>query len=1218
MKCYNIMKIRLKNIPKGYKIENNKLVKIMAQGGTVSNTMQPVPRDKANIEAEKNETVLTDADNDGFYELYNVGGKRHSEGGTPLNLPEQSFIYSDTRKMLLTKEEMKEIGIQSKKRLTPAAASKKFPINKYMEILKDDTSDRIAITSAEAMVKKNKVKLSQIAFIQEKKKNFEDGLPLASYPFLLENGIDPQELEAQIAEQNGQGQGSTGEQPTHQMPDGTVHPGATHEEYMAMQQQGPSQGMPPQQGQPSPEQMQQMMAMQQGAPQGAPQGPPQGGGQEQMMQEVGQALQQGVSPEEVMQQLVQMGMPEEQAVQLIQQIMQSIQGQQAPPSGPPQGGMPPEMMAAMQQNQQGPPPEMMPPQQMMNMGGHPLSKFVYADNTDGYSEFGPYIPPVAIDNTGGMSEFGPILKRRSGGDLSKAQNGFTDNDNNVRENLRGMDQDLKEFCKNNICDYQQWTKAYRLKDTEQIRFMYESYKTKAIDKMKASGLSTEIMPGHENIKPITYQKGMGGPGFGMQYQEGAGGNINVSYEQGGEPLVNSSEPAMMNNMQGNNEIAALTQAQNQLLMERQQIITTVQTNPEKFEDEKSQAELSAYMTQLEKNLQEVSSRLQFINEQQFLSDTTIPLSEFIGETNNPSVANNDQYFNPDLLMAANGTETNTNVVSNDGDPITEPYTSSYTYKCTHGSCTDGHSFGTNIENIDAQYTDGATSGLNQHNNFYNIMGQENFAKVRDAWIQSYRDMEDPNKVSDKTDEELFAAFNELNNLFSQARGAGIEFKDFQGSDYIDQFDNQMKTNAELLGLPVPTREQITMYQGMFNAIALAKHNGSDEIKNLLGQVSIAYSTHGGGSHKIDPDSDLRVTDLDGNAGNNTANEQVGVIDQTNEIVEVQSNPCDAAERLEVMERCAKEGKEFDAPNCKCKEEITSTIPEIPPYLTFPGDDLKVGALASIHRDKKYGLLQNYNPIMRDPGYVDDRAQVAATTALANQAMGSTRNVNETNALAQDEIDKIQANRWATNTKIFDNTQAYNVAAINKAKELNSGYMSDYQDMVNTVDQNFDNTKIADMMNLVDAETTRMDNADKLYELNMRNPNYYFDPQKHSTIFQNPEALEAYRQGNQSGPLTLDQAMQDCMLKYGYKKGSAELTRCATLAVKQNGNTDPYASDITDRNINNNENSDDETIPDDVYKMGGSVPCKSCNNKGAIREKDLIESKMKLRNWIMGI
>jgi hypothetical protein len=62
-----------------------------------------VPKDKANIEAEGGETVLTDLTNDGRFGLYNIKGPRHSKGGVPMFLPEQSFIYSDTDKMKLLK-----------------------------------------------------------------------------------------------------------------------------------------------------------------------------------------------------------------------------------------------------------------------------------------------------------------------------------------------------------------------------------------------------------------------------------------------------------------------------------------------------------------------------------------------------------------------------------------------------------------------------------------------------------------------------------------------------------------------------------------------------------------------------------------------------------------------------------------------------------------------------------------------------------------------------------------------------------------------------------------------------------------------------------------------------------------------------------------------------------------------------------------------------------
>ena len=205
------MKVKIGNLPEGFKIVNGKVVRTMKAGGTVNNTLGPMNREDANLEAEKGETALTDLTNDGSFELYNIGGKRHYEGGTPLNLPEQSFVFSDTRKMKFTIEELKQLGIDSKKKMTPAKVSKRFPLNKYIETLENPDSDKIAVETAEDMLNKNKVKLSQIAFLQEQKKKFADGVPLAAYPYMIENGINPQEFEAKL-QQQGQQQMAMGPQ----------------------------------------------------------------------------------------------------------------------------------------------------------------------------------------------------------------------------------------------------------------------------------------------------------------------------------------------------------------------------------------------------------------------------------------------------------------------------------------------------------------------------------------------------------------------------------------------------------------------------------------------------------------------------------------------------------------------------------------------------------------------------------------------------------------------------------------------------------------------------------------------------------------------------------------------------------------------------------------------------------------------------------------------
>ncbi len=224
------MKVNIKKLPKGYSVVNGKIVNTMAEGGALTGdqrnfglvTMPPlptsgyddaqsndvsgriasslpsIPREEANLEAEKGETVLTDMNNDGNFELYNIGGKRHHSGGTPLNLPPQSFIYSDTSKMKLDKYELAEMGITSKKKLTPAKVSKAYELNKFIGILDDQHSDNITIDTAEYMLNKNKKSLSQLAFLQEAKKQFEDGVPLASYPYLTEKGINPLQFSQQV------------------------------------------------------------------------------------------------------------------------------------------------------------------------------------------------------------------------------------------------------------------------------------------------------------------------------------------------------------------------------------------------------------------------------------------------------------------------------------------------------------------------------------------------------------------------------------------------------------------------------------------------------------------------------------------------------------------------------------------------------------------------------------------------------------------------------------------------------------------------------------------------------------------------------------------------------------------------------------------------------------------------------------------------------------
>ena len=224
-------KIKINNLPEGFEVKNNKVVQIKRTGGstgdqrdygmvTVPNprfnvygesgdkdvkySLSSVPREYANLEAEGGETVLTDLNNDGSFGLYNIKGPRHNAGGVPMYLPEQSFIYSDTKDLKFKPNELAEFGINSRKGMTPAKISNKYDLNKYYGAINDDFADDIKIKSAELMLNKNSIGLSKLAFAQEAKKNFEGGLPLAAYPYLVTKGENPFEFAQKIDEMNNQ------------------------------------------------------------------------------------------------------------------------------------------------------------------------------------------------------------------------------------------------------------------------------------------------------------------------------------------------------------------------------------------------------------------------------------------------------------------------------------------------------------------------------------------------------------------------------------------------------------------------------------------------------------------------------------------------------------------------------------------------------------------------------------------------------------------------------------------------------------------------------------------------------------------------------------------------------------------------------------------------------------------------------------------------------
>ncbi len=90
------LSVKMNNLRAGLGFNANKMPWSVMAGQmsepdvSVKKQLGPVPREFANLEAEKGETAMI-PNKDGIPSTYTIGGKRHSQGGTPLNLPKDSL-----------------------------------------------------------------------------------------------------------------------------------------------------------------------------------------------------------------------------------------------------------------------------------------------------------------------------------------------------------------------------------------------------------------------------------------------------------------------------------------------------------------------------------------------------------------------------------------------------------------------------------------------------------------------------------------------------------------------------------------------------------------------------------------------------------------------------------------------------------------------------------------------------------------------------------------------------------------------------------------------------------------------------------------------------------------------------------------------------------------------------------------------------------------------
>jgi len=335
-----------------------------------------VPREEANLEAEGGETVYGDINGDGMPEHKIIKGPRHSSGGVPLSLPDDTFIFSDTKGMLI--KDPKILAMFGKggtnKSFTPAEIAKQYDIQKYRKILEDPDTDAIERKTAELMIKKYVIKLGCLALQQESQKGFPQGIPAVAKPCMEARGLTEEDilpdtsikgLNEQLKQDIEKQKGNPGEQmnqgqemeQAEEMNQG--QPVAQSQQQMS--QQPPSQEemmrygggrrlRRAQEGMQQPSEEEMMMMQQQQQQQGPPQDPQQGQGQDQMsqiIQEVTSALERGADPsdvvmsllenglrpEDIVQIFLQLGASNEEASSLVEQVMSQSQGAQQSPMG---------------------------------------------------------------------------------------------------------------------------------------------------------------------------------------------------------------------------------------------------------------------------------------------------------------------------------------------------------------------------------------------------------------------------------------------------------------------------------------------------------------------------------------------------------------------------------------------------------------------------------------------------------------------------------------------------------------------------------------------------------------------------------------------------------------------------------------------------------------------------------------------------------------------
>lgn len=166
---------------KFYPMDKDKVPSLEADP-TINTSIKKNPY-RSNVEIEKDEIILQPD----LSALFKAHGKKHSGGGIDVLLKPDSFVFSDDKSLAFTKEEcdrfeFKKGGkVHKPKNYTPAQVLKKnIDIEHYNTLtnnLQDIKKDDLAKKSSIMMLDKYFQTLGNIAFLQEEKKDFPQGVP---------------------------------------------------------------------------------------------------------------------------------------------------------------------------------------------------------------------------------------------------------------------------------------------------------------------------------------------------------------------------------------------------------------------------------------------------------------------------------------------------------------------------------------------------------------------------------------------------------------------------------------------------------------------------------------------------------------------------------------------------------------------------------------------------------------------------------------------------------------------------------------------------------------------------------------------------------------------------------------------------------------------------------------------------------------------------------